>query len=550
MSEIKEDTSFIPRTPPEKLIPWMREQGCFNTEYIIYRAERETVCEAGELRREKVVECTCTACQRTFHMPYSSNNACHSAYSSAPFGFFNEATREHIISGDTTLCPYCSSQVNVKHIGSFKYTFEERGYWPLTVHNLDGRICLIVWCVYRTVDKQARVSTASRPYEAYVFEGKKCAKYCGYYKYFTSFSWLGEWERRQRCEDNIGKPDLIFPFDKKVCDGTVLENSKLYEYCKRSKKAYPITYLRMYQKHPNIENLIVQGCTNLLNDMISKECCNPQGYWGKSYVGKTTVNGINWKEKRPAQMLGLTREEFRRLKEHNWSLERLEFYITVKSAGFLLTDEELNECFKLGKWDSERILTFDRPEKAGFMKSVRYVNRQKVKYSGVNAHAHMLTDYWDMSRRLGDSLATDDEIYPQNLKRAHDGASERFNESKTELRKKEFKKRYRELKKYIYENDTLIIIPPKSEAELRREGKSLHHCVSGYAEKHARGDTAILFIRHKTDVKEPYFTLELDERNIAVRQNRGNHNCDRTEEVVIFEAEFIKHLKELRSKKK
>ena len=154
-----------------------------------------------------------------------------------------------------------------------------------------------------------------------------------------------------------------------------------------------------------------------------------------------------------------------------------------------------------------------------------------------------------MSRRLGDSLVTEDEIYPQRIKNAHDGVTERVNSQKTELRKKEFKKRYKELEKYTFENDTLIIFPPKSEAELRREGKSLHHCVGTYAEKHARGDTAILFIRHKDNVEKSFFTLELDEKHIAVRQNRGNHNCDRTDEVVIFEAEFIKHLQKLRSEK-
>ena len=550
MSEIKEDTSFIPRTPPENLIPYMREQGCFNTEYIIYRAEYETVYEAGERRREKVVECTCTACERTYHMQYSPNDACHNSYSSAPFGFFNEATMEHVISGDATLCPYCGAQVNVKHVGSFKYTFDEREHWPLTVHNINGQIHLIMWCVYRTVDKQARIKDVTRPYEAYVFEGKKCAKYCGYHKYFTSFSWLNEWERRKRCEDNTGTPDPILPFNKKICDGTALENSKFYEYCKKSKKAYPITYLRIYQKHPNVENLIMQGCTNLLNDMIIRECCNPQGHWGKAYVRKTPVGGINWKENRPAQMLGLTREEFKRAKEHKWSLERFELYTKVKSVGILLTDEDLDECFKLGPWYTNRILNFERPQNVGFMKTVRYVNRQKKKYPSDFVSAHTLTDYWDMSRRLGDSLVTEDEIYPQRIKNAHDSITERVNLQKTELRKKEFKKRYKELEKYTFENDTLIIFPPKSEAELRREGKSLHHCVSSYAEKHASGDTAILFIRHKDAVEESYFTLELDEKNISVRQNRGKNNCDRTDEVVIFEAEFIKHLQKLRSKKK
>lgn len=551
MANINEYENLLPFVPPTELVPWLRERGCLSKNYIIYRAANETVVEYNTTHKEKVVQCTCTACSRTFNMMYVKNVACHNSYSSAPFGFFNEATGENVISGQTTICPYCGAGVNVRHIGSFRYTFEDCETWPMTVHVIDGLPCLILWSVYRTIDKEARINVISHPYEAFVFDGKKCAKYTAYYKYFTSFSWLDKWEKKARCNDELGCSKCVMPFPKNIFDGTALENSKFYEYIKASSDPYPVTYLRLYQKHNNIENLVTSGVTKVLNDIIYHEFSAPQGYWGKAFVGKLNLEHIYWKEKRPAQMLGLDKSEFERMRRNKWHIDKLDFYIKCKENGVLLTDEEMKLCEGIGYYDTGRVLEADIPRKTAqsFIKTVRYLYKQRRKYSRDNISSHMLLDYWDMSRRLGDRLEDESEIYPQRLKTAHDAVTERINEQRSELRKKEFKKRYKTLEKYSWESDGLFVIPAKSEAELRQEGKALHHCVASYAEKHATGKTAIFFIRLKKSPKTPFYTLELDEKDLTVRQNRGKHNCDRTPEVITFETEFLKHLQLLRSKK-
>lgn len=63
----------------------------------------------------------------------------------------------------------------------------------------------------------------------------------------------------------------------------------------------------------------------------------------------------------------------------------------------------------------------------------------------------------------------------------------------------------------------------------------MSHCVSTYGAKHAEGETAIFFIRRKNRPKEPYYTLEFNEKEMEVRQNRGKRNCPRTPEIQAFE---------------
>lgn len=94
--------------------------------------------------------------------------------------------------------------------------------------------------------------------------------------------------------------------------------------------------------------------------------------------------------------------------------------------------------------------------------------------------------------------------------------------------------------KYVFAADGFFIRPAASQKELTDEGNALHHCVSSYGKNHASGKTAIFFIRRKRAPKESYYTLELDEKKLEVRQNRGLRNCPRTPEVQAFEELWIR----------
>lgn len=42
------------------------------------------------------------------------------------------------------------------------------------------------------------------------------------------------------------------------------------------------------------------------------------------------------------------------------------------------------------------------------------------------------------------------------------------------------------------------------------------------------------------------YTLEFDEKALTVKQNRGNHNCDRTPEIQAFENEWLDYVKKVK----
>ena len=73
---------------------------------------------------------------------------------------------------------------------------------------------------------------------------------------------------------------------------------------------------------------------------------------------------------------------------------------------------------------------------------------------------------------------------------------------------------------------------PATPEELAAEGSALHHCVGSYADRVARKECLILFLRQCGNENKPFYTVEV--RNGEVVQVRGMGNCDPTPEVAQF----------------
>lgn len=536
MTEEKDYTKMLPTEPPEGMIKYLQSKGNLNCEGIVYR--RAYVFNPLTGQKEKMVECTCSACGETFYQDYSPVVGC-TRYPSAPFGFINSSTNEHVISGEETLCPICGEEVRLYHCGNMKTSKEMEYHFVMSVHMIGGKLALICWLFDKRINRIGESSIASRIYEAYVFEGRKAIRLVGYRRFMSSISFFNGWQQLKRCSDEWGQQsnDNVYPWDASILNGTEFENCKLDLYM-QSKEMYPITYMRIWQKHKNIENIVMQGAGNILNDMIGKTASNYK-YYGQTTRPTINISGVDWKKKRPSEMLGLNREEFRNAVKNKWGLKELDFYKKAKEHN--ISPADISVCKKYGYSLVEMLFAIDN----SIMRTLRYLEKQKKKYptQAKKMDISFIVDYWNMSKDNGAELSDSRIKYPQNLVTAHDIA---LREKKWKTDKKFielFNKRYEQLSKFCYQNDIFEIHPAMNENEMIVEGKILGHCVASYAKNHAKGMTAIFFIRKCNEPQEPYFTLELDEKNIIVRQNRGYKNCGKTAEVQAFEDEWIEFVK-------
>lgn len=563
MGEAKDYTSLVPFQPPEGLLEWTMENAEEMAKNIlVYKADwvRDPMTE----ERCRTARLWCSACQETTCGVYIGGECCHNGMSYAPFGFLRDwddgsgKAPEVLYSGKETVCPRCGAKVKAQHCGGFRSEYCLGEAWPMTVDRVEDKLVLTGWSVYRcvracTVQKpgaarrEYQTQTEIRPYEAYVVDRKRIVRLKGYEKYISTVIFLSKWHQIKKYSDEWGISTHIYPWNKSLLIGTTAENCKLDRYLRAGGNCRPITYLSCWVRHPNVENLIMQGAGRLFNDMLDSAVT--QSYYGnKDNCSVSRILDVDWKQRRPAQMLRLTKDEFKAVVRNRLDLNGLRMVISLREHGQALrTDEEYKACKTFG-CTGARLVAEDGEQ---VLKVIRYIGRQIGKYPREKERIaySVLQDYWKMAEKLGEDLKEPAVKWPQHLTASHDAVLKRQKFKEQERLRAAFCSVYEQLQRFAWAADGLSIRPCRDENELIIEGKVLSHCVARYAETHAKGDNCIFFIRQEERPDDPFFTLELNVKSLSVIQNRGHCNCARTPEVAAFEKKWLAHIREMSSTK-
>ena len=536
-------TSYLPTQPPEEVREWAEKKGAGNANAIIYRSGwRE---DPFSRKKEKCAECTCSACGTTFQTEKSAETKTCAWGCGSGVEFGIKIGTEYLFSNSHTLCPICGAEVEIYKSTAISSEGREinRQVYVMFLVLPGGTPAAVSWIWRRKVFKEGNARTLINPLEAYAFCGKKAYRYAGWWRYQYRICYGDRFYECARCSDELGEimPEQIYPFRKNVFDGTVLENAKIDVYVKDCKdRCYPITYIRTYQQHNQVENLVMQNCSRILNDLIYANSYSCYGY----STAKIPRQGIFWRTKRPAEMLSLSTEQFRACRKERWTLDEVELVRSANAFG-LSFDILRYRKSKISHSDAKRIIFFGQDP----FRAMEYIARQNKKGG---AHKEMniywLIDYWDTCRKLQIDL-TPRIAYPQNLCREHDRVVALYNEKEINIKAKKYinkNGRFEELaaqySDFAWESEGLCIRIAAAPRELLEEGTVLGHCVGTYIDTHAKGNHCIFFVRRIDAPADPFFTLELDMQSLHVIQNRGKKNCARTPEVVAFEAAWLQHI--------
>lgn len=159
-------------------------------------------------------------------------------------------------------------------------------------------------------------------------------------------------------------------------------------------------------------------------------------------------------------------------------------------------------------------------------KMLRYLERVDM-YQAIPAEQAilLLSDYVKMCKDLRVTPRLDSD----SLKREHDVTARNHRiykrqlmaEKRSEEEKQnaiDFVKRGKELDKYAYESDELIVKVPHEVKDLIDEGFNNHNCVGSYVSRFANGKSNIFFIRKKDNPEKSYITIELNPSCTESRQ--------------------------------
>lgn len=559
--------NLVPRQAPEGFLTWVSAicQDELDTHGFLY--EQEWVEDWGldvlmdewaSPRKRKMVrvQCSCCGYQDLYHYGRGLRG----------YGFilpesFTEMEGGQVYEdGDAILCPSCGCPVQIRRRAALR----QKGYFvpsesramSAAVVGEDHLLALTGWVIQRRVSYGGGEWLEAVAAEAYVFSPTDCAQLMGWVNacsgnagYFIQYT--REWRQPREWRERWGEADEIFSLSEELLAESCLPHCKLDVYMEHRPGAYhfPVAWLRLYQAHPSVESVLVHGLPRVLDDLLYSQC-RREDQWEKNKKGLPDLHELDWSQTRPAQMLHLNREELRLARDQDWGQLFWDLFRYSKAAGELLTGEDIVNAFYLGDDHVGQLVG-----RGPVAKSIRYLLQQCGQWEDAYVpepededppadaecpDVQILTDYWDMAQRLGWDLSNDRVRFPHDLFAAHDEAAVQVSFLKEKGLAPSFRVRRMQLRKYVFAADGFFIRPAASQKELTDEGNALHHCVSSYGKNHASGKTAIFFIRRKRAPKESYYTLELDEKKLEVRQNRGLRNCPRTPEVQAFEELWIR----------
>lgn len=528
--EQRDYSALLPNQPPKDFTNWLNSQGELEEQLLIYKSVWWENPKTGKKQRK--IELKCSVCGEYSYADSAESGGCMNVK-----GFEHPKTHDFVSStyNRSCHCPHCGHPVQAKHAKEIRGVYSFKACHAMTVHKIESFLALCGWCVMKHFDVNGDSYTTIHPYEAYVVEKRKIVRLnawqsnCGGHKRLTN-----TWVQRQRYQDTWGLTSLIYPWDPELLVGTTMENSKLNLYLDQIEGEhgiYPVRYLKLYQKHPNIENLLVQGAENLVVEMIDKNAV------GSCYTSSDTFPDINWKEKRPAQMLGLEKDQFKRLVSEQWNVENLRVFLFLQRNQYPTDPDTYKKCAVLGHWRCREI---EQNHPGDLIKIANYIAKQKKK--NYRNDYNILSDYWRMATTVGYDLENPDIRFPSRLFSAHDRVTVELKDETVRINEEKMAQRFADLSQFAWSSGGILIRPAKSVADLKEEGEKLHHCVGTYANQMAEGKTAIFFIRREKSPDQPWYTLELGEKNLKIKQNRGNHNKVPPEEVLEFQALWLEHI--------
>ena len=541
--------------PPDDIYDWVLSKDLLTANLMIFKMDwfYDPLTE----QKVRMVKVTCSECKEVVYCPKAEGVVTGGA-SPVHYGF-RYIDDQILKSYDTAMCQYCYAPVKVMHTGSVKTHHPAATCWPMTITRFENKLVLIGWRISKHIDRDAEVTFEYRRYEAYVIEEKRIVRLVSYGKSMYNLYFRDEWVQRKKFFDEWKMSDLFYPWDVSLLEGSTAENSKLDKLIADTTETgcMPVTYLRYWQQRPQIENLVMQGASPLITEMMDSSNggahyrtilqSEMEGFKPPKYL-IPHLGHIDWREVEPAKMLGMTKPEFRSCVANKWDEGSLYYYLEDKKHfGRNLTNEELTRAHTFGFSRCRQV----RNEGEDWIKVEKYLVKQRAKDDRIDFS--ILEDYWDVAKKVGEDLSIPIIRYPTRLMHAHDKVElkrQRLIKIKetAEMKKRKalFDERFKELSEFVWETEQIIIRPVRTETELKKEGKMNDHCVGSYAESHATGKRAMFLIR-KVDMPDlPWFTLEFDVKKLSVIQNRGKKNCEPTPEVKEFVTAWINLLKEKR----
>lgn len=484
-------------------------------------------------------ECSCTACGMRFITGWNKNHPNKrygiKMYAGDDGGNYEGYIPENALPNvdfmiynedDKITCPRCGERISLIHRSRLRHgrTFQSL---VTSVEVVDSYAVIMTWRVRRYIGQFSPYNLDDfcdfLPREALVVDGREAYrfKHSTLPSIFSAEVQLGEWEPTNYYNDDLafhryydynagGNYKIDAAVYRNVPDltGTTGEKTGIVEYVDGYiERLEPLVfaYLKMWRQHPNIENIVKSRWRRVLDTEL-RRLARTENY---TYSAKYSVDTDLFKfgERAPHKMLGISKQSLKY--NFGWTCEDLREYNFWKFTFENITEEDFDDLlgfFEGPTLHSLAITLSDYDDGYNYKKVINYLIDQEI-FDYANVAAQVWVDYREM---LDGGEHTYREIFPKNLRQAHDDLVERTEAEKQSIYEAKFAELAEKYSALEWSDGDLCIRIAQNEQELIDEGKVLHHCVGGYGHKHASESDVIFFVRHYRRPERSYYTLDIN----------------------------------------
>lgn len=423
-------------------------------------------------------------------------------------------------------CPRCGERISLIHRSRLKHGRTHQ-MLVTSIEAVDNYTVLMTWRARRYVGQWNPYNLDDffeiLPREALAIDGRKAYrfKHSMLPGIFSAEVQLGEWEPTNYYNDDLAyhryydynagetyKIDAVVYRNIPDLTGTTGEKTGLAEYVGgHIEELEPLifAYLKMWRQHPTIENIIKSRWRCVLDTELRRLARNENYAYSAKYSVDTDL--FNFGEKAPHKMLGISRQSLKH--DFGWTCKDFREYNFWKFTFENVTEADFDDWlgfFEGSTLHSLAITLSDYDDGYNYKKVINYLIDRSL-LTSANVAAQTWVDYRDM---LGGGEHTYREIFPKNLRQAHDELVERTEAEKQSMYEAKFAELAEKYSALEWTDGDLCIRIAQNEQELIDEGKVLHHCVGGYGHKHASESDVIFFVRHYRRPERSYYTLDIN----------------------------------------
>ena len=260
-------------------------------------------------------------------------------------------------------------------------------------------------------------------------------------------------------------------------------------------------YLSTYTEYPHLEMACKLGFFKAVDDLVLENRKNAQL--------------LNWKAETSWGFLRLNKADGRAFLKAEGSLDLLRLYHSLrKQIPGLTMHNFLSLSSRIGG-EANAAKLYSVAQKAGctITEAINYAERQK-QHDRMRDVLQIWDDYLDFAGTLEYDMSRRDVVMPKDLRDRHDAAADTVAMLGVQVNDPRFNKRLKQLNDmYAFDFGGYSIVIPGTTKAIVEEGKTLHHCVGGYAARHMAGDVDILFLRKSRKKNTPFLTIEMSHRS-------------------------------------